>query len=185
MQKNILFLDFDGVIIDNTSKVSKKSLELLLLLIKKYDIKIVPISSYIRNGTKNQKNRVTEYLHNLGIEDIDDYIDPNLEGTFLDIKLSSRIIGIIDYLRKNPNINYIILDDEYFNEYHLLGLNYLKTNPNKGLQSKDLKKFQLKKNNHKYLDRVKYQYKDINKYSYLKYTNDLVKVLKKVYERKM
>lgn len=182
MKKNIIFLDFDGVINDNISKVNEQSLELLLLLIKQYNISVVPISSHIRNATTNQKNKVTEYLHKLGITDIDDFIDPNFEGTFLNIKLSSRVVGIVDYLIKNPNINYIILDDEYFNQYHLLGLNYLRTNSNKGLQTKDLKKFQLKHNNHRYLSKVKYKYRDINKQSYIKYSNDLVKVLKKVYE---
>ena len=58
----------------------------------------------------------------------------------MDKTISNRVCGIIDYLKNNQNINYVILDDEYQNEYKLFNLNYYKTNTYVGLKEKDLDK---------------------------------------------
>ena len=49
-----------------------------------------------------------------------DFINPNFEGNLGDIKLPSRLLGIVDYLKNNEITNYVVLDDEYHNDYKLI-----------------------------------------------------------------
>ena len=108
---------------------------------------------------------------------ITDFIDPNFEDDMCGIEIPSRVIGIVDYLKKFNNCNYVILDDEYHNDYKLLCLSYYKTNPNKGLKIKDISKINFKPvnlNNFKY---VNYYYRELG--DDVKIQNDLIIVLKK------
>ena len=96
------------------------------------------------------------------------------------IKLPSRLLGIIDYLRNNEIANYVILDDDYYNDYKLMCLNHYRPLPFKGLTYKDLAKIAFKPvnlNNFKYIN---YQYRQLGEYELV--TNKLIKVLKKKYE---
>lgn len=109
-----------------------------------------------------------------------DFINPNFEGNLGDIKLPSRLLGIVDYLKNNEITNYVVLDDGYHNDYKLINLNYFKTMPFKGLTFKDLPKIVLKPvnlNNFKYIN---YQYRQLRDYEVS--TNNLIKMLKKKYE---
>lgn len=78
--------------------------------------------------------------------------------------------------------NYLIIDDDYHNDYKLLSLNHFKTRMFKGLLEKDLPKIKFKPvnlNNFKY---VNYRYRQLGEYEF--FTNEVIKVLKKVYENK-
>ena len=114
--KNIIFLDIDGVLNDNSTPLSIESLESLKQLINYYNAQIVIISSRQQNGTANRRKRIKYQFEKLGIYNID-FIDPNFEGSMCDLKLPSRVLGIIDYLRNNEIANYVILDDDYHNAY--------------------------------------------------------------------
>lgn len=174
--KNIIFLDIDGVLNDNNSIFLLESVDVLKQLIYKYNAKIVMITSWQMNGTINRRNRIKYQFEGFGIYDIE-FIDPNYEGSLCNIKMPSRILGIIDYLKNNEVANYVILDDEYHNNYKLISLNHYKTNKFKGLTSKDLSKIELKKvnlNNFKYIN---YRYRQLGSYELA--TNNLIKVLKK------
>lgn len=188
MTDNIIFLDFDGVINRNSMnhEIIPECLEVLLILIKKYNLKVVPICGALSFGlgTTNTKKRLIKRLNNYGIFDIDGFIETNYEGTFLEKKLQNRTIGIIDYLKKRGNVNYIIIDDENKREYNMLGLNYINTKPFVGLTMKHLDKFRLKQNTCYGFDKVIYKYKDLSNYKFIVNSNNLVKVLKKVYEKR-
>ena len=178
--KNIIFLDIDGVLNNNISNISLESIEVLNQLIYEYKAKIIMITSRQRNGTKNRRKIIENVLENLGIYDID-FIDPNYEGRLCDIKLPSRLLGIVDYLKNNDEVNYVILDDEYNNDYKLLCLNHYDINKFKGLTYKDLSKIKFKSvnlNNFKY---IKYYYRQLGEYELA--TNSLIKVLKNKYEK--
>ena len=129
-------------------------------------------------GNKSRRKRITKMLEHYNIN-ITDFINPNFEGNMCGIEIPSRVIGIVDYLKKFNNYNYVILDDEYHNDYKLLCLNYYKTNPNKELKIKDISKINFKPvnlNNFKY---VNYYYRELGDAE--KIQNDLIIVLKKVY----
>lgn len=174
---NIIFLDIDGVLNDNNSSFSLDSLNVLKELIKNNNAKVVMITSYQMNGTECRRKRIKEVLEKQGIYNID-FIDPNFEGYLLDIELPSRLLGIIDYLKNNNISNYIILDDEYHNDYRLVCLNYYRTIPHKGLTNKDLSKITLKPVNLNNFKHITYKYRKQGEYELA--TNDLIKVLKKV-----
>ncbi|MBQ6687272.1 MAG: hypothetical protein IJN03_01975 [Bacilli bacterium] len=98
------------------------------------------------------------------------------EGNILDLKLPSRVLGIVDYLKNNDIANYVILDDDYFNDYKLTCLNHYRIS--EGLTYKDLPKIKNSIiNNFKY---ISYHYRKLGDYELV--TNNLVKVLKKKYE---
>lgn len=171
--KNIIFLDIDGVLNDNNSILSLESVDVLKQLIYKYNAKIVMITSWQMNGTIN---RIKYQFEEIGIYYIE-FIDPNYKGSLCNIKMPSRILGIIDYLKNNEVANYVILDDEYHNYYKLISLNHYRTNTFKGLTFKDLSKIELKQvnlNNFKYIN---YRYRQLASYELA--TNNLIKVLKK------
>lgn len=177
--KNIIFLDIDGVLNDNTTSLSIESLENLKQLINYYNAQIVIISSRQQNGTANRRKRIKYQFEKLGIYNID-FIDPNFEGNLFEFKIPSRLLGIIDYLKHNKESNYVILDDDYHNKYKLIGLNFYKTNPNKGLTKKDLPKIAIKPVNYNIFNYITYKYRNLGNYEVA--TNNLIKVLKKKYE---
>lgn len=182
--ENVIFLDIDGVLKNNTDKYSSEALTVLLKLINKYNAKIVIISSLFGNGTLGRRKKLIKIFNNFGIYDID-FIDPNYECFFLNVKISGRVIGIIDYLRKNRWINYIILDDEFERKYKYLGLNYFKTNKNKGLLEKDLSKIEFKKVSKKQFevfDSINYNYRELGDYE--RVTTNLLKTLKLISEKR-
>lgn len=176
---NLIFLDIDGVINNNCCNILLESVEFLKHLIQLYDAKIVIISSLQGNGTEEKRSKIRILFEEFGIYNID-FIDPNFIGSFFDIPLPSRVLGIVDYLKNNEVTNYIILDDEYHNDYRLLCLNHYKTMPFQGLTYKDLPKITFKQvnlNNFKY---ISYQYRRLGEYELV--TNYLVKVLKRQYD---
>ena len=178
---NILFLDVDGVINDNVSEYSTESICVLKEIIKKHNAKIVMITSNQGNGTTEKRNKVKRKLENLGLE-IADFIDPNFEGKILDKKLPSRILGIVHYLKEHDVDKYVILDDDFHNYYRLLCLNHYRTKAFEGLSLKDLPKVKLKPVNLSNISCVEYRYRQLGKYEQV--TNDLIKIMKKVYKKK-
>jgi len=176
---NIIFLDIDGVLNDNSSSFSLESVNVLKYLIKIYNTKVVMITSWQMNGTENKRKNIKYKFEKLGIYDID-FIDPNFEGCLGNIILPSRLLGIVDYLRKYPEYNYVIFDDDYHNDYKLLCLNYYKTNAYKGLNYGDLKKIEFRPVNLNNFKCINYYYRQLGEYELI--TNKLIKVLKKKYE---
>lgn len=177
--ENIIFLDIDGVLNDNNSKFLLESIEVLKLLIQKYNAKVVMITSLQNNGTKQKREQLKQQFEEFSIYNID-FIDPNFEGNLCDIELPSRLLGIVNYLQNKGKCNYVILDDEYYNYYKLICLNHYRTMQYKGLTYRDLSKIELKPvnlNNFKY---IKYEYRKLGEYELV--TNNLIKVLKKKYE---
>ena len=179
--KNVIFLDIDGVLNDNISDFVDECIDSVKKLKEDNCASIVMITSLQGNGTKVRRNKVSRMLEEVGIK-VDDYIDPNFEGGLGDISMSSRVLGIIDYLKKHSDVNYIILDDEFHNEYRTSCLNYYKTGTWKGFQKKDIDKISFKGVNLKTLDYFSYHYRELGAYE--KATNDVIKTLKKVIEKK-
>lgn len=183
--ENIIFLDIDGVLNNIKVRFNEESVNVVKELIRRYNARVVMITSWQMNGTECRKKWIQQQLEKLGIYDID-FIDPNFEGNlcFKDrlshIKIGSRLLGIVNYLQNNDECNYVILDDDYHNDYKLICLNHYRTLPFKGLTYKDLDKITFKPvnlNNFKY---IKYQYRQLGEYELI--TNNLIKVLKKKYE---
>lgn len=179
---NIIFLDIDGVINDNDVRFKEESVDVVKELIKRYSARVVLITSLQRNGTENRRKVFRYRFEKLGIYDID-FIDPNFRGGLF-IERSSffmgippRLLGIIDYLKNNRVSNYVILDDDYHNDYKFVCLNYYRPNPFQGLTYKDLSKIELKSVNLNNFRYVNYSYKQLGEYELV--TNNLIKVLKK------
>lgn len=137
--ENIIFLDIDGVLNKNNTNFSLESVEVLNKLIITYKAKVVMITSWQMNGTENRRKWIRHQLEELNIYDID-FIDPNFEGSLCNIKLPSRLLGIVDYLKNKKECNYVILDDDYHNNYKLICLNHYRVHPFKGITYKDLSK---------------------------------------------
>lgn len=183
--ENVLFLDIDGVLNNIKVRFNEESVNVVKELIQRYNAKVVMITSWQTNGTEARRKWIKHQFEKLGIYDID-FIDPNFEGNlcFKDslshIKIDSRLLGIINYLQNKDECNYVILDDDYHNDYKMLCLNHYRTMPLKGLTYKDLPKITFKLvnlNNFKY---IKYQHRQLGQYELV--TNKLIKVLKKKYE---
>lgn len=177
---NIIFLDFDGVINNSFDKINLSCIRALHTLINLYDAKIVVISSILGSATINKKRYITKYLNKLGFFNID-FIDPNFEGDYLGKEVPARLLGIIDYLKNNPECSYVILDDEYERNYKRLGLNHYKTKMFQGLQKRDIPKIVFKKSNDKIYSHIKYYYRTL--YGYEAATNNLVKTLKLIKDK--
>ena len=178
--ENIIFLDIDGVLNDIKVRFKEESVNVVKELIQIYNAKVVMITSLQRNGTENRRKTLKCQLEKLGIYNIN-FIEPNFEGSFSDIELPSHLLGIVDYLKNNETANYVILDDDYHNDYKLIYLNHYRTLPLKGLTYKDLDKITFKPvnlNNFKYIN---YQYRQLGEYELV--TNKLIKILKKKYEK--
>lgn len=174
----IIFLDIDGVLNDNTvNGYLERCVNCLKSLVDRNGSKVVIISSLQGSGTIEKRRRLSNKLSSVGIN-VSDYIDPNFNGDLDGVTLSNRVIGIIDYLKKYQESSYVIIDDEFHEEYNLLGLNSYKTDMWTGLTKREVDKIKLKKVDKSILDKVSYKYRDLG--SYEKATNDLVKVLKKV-----
>lgn len=175
--ENIIFLDIDGVLNDNNSSFSLESLEVLKKLINTWNAKIVMITSWLQNGTQNKKNKLRNHFEKIGIYDID-FIDPNFVGSLCGIQLPPRLLGIVDYLKNKEECNYVILDDDYHNDYKLICLNHYKPSPLKGLKYKNLSKITFKKVNLNNFEYINYKYRNLGKYEQV--TNNLIKVLKMI-----
>ena len=174
----IIFLDIDGVLNDNTvNGYLERCVYYLKNLVDRNGGKVVIISSLQGSGTIEKRRRLSNKLGSVGIN-VSDYIDPNFKGDLNGVTLSNRVIGIIDYLKKYQESSYVIIDDEFHEEYNLLGLNNYKTDMWSGLTKSDVDKIKFKKLNKSILAQVSYKYRELG--SYEKATNDLVKVLKKV-----
>lgn len=175
--KNIVFLDVDGVLNDNNSNFLLENVNVLKQLVNTYNAKVVMISSQQMNGTQNIRNKIINELNKFGICNID-FIDPNFEGYLDNIPLPARLLGIIDYLKNNDIAKYVILDDDYHNDYKMVCLNHYKTSSLQGLTYNDLPKITFKPvnlNNFKY---ISYKYRKLGEYEMA--TNKLIKVLKKI-----
>lgn len=173
----IIFLDIDGVLNDIRVKFKEESVNVVKKLIKIYNAKVVMITSWQLNGTINRRKYIANRLEEQGIYDVD-FIEPNFEGSFLNIDVPDRVLGIIDYLKNNDVSSYVILDDEYHNDYKLLCLNHYRPLPSKGLTYKDLSKISFKKVNLNNFEYINYKYRKLGAYEQV--TNDLIKVLKKI-----
>lgn len=97
--KNIIFLNIDGVLNDNCSEFLSESVEVLKLFVQIYNAKVVMISSRQMNGIETRRKYLKYQFEKLSIYNID-FIDPNFRGSLGDIKLPSRLLGIVDYLKK-------------------------------------------------------------------------------------
>lgn len=176
--KNIIFLDIDGVINDGFSDFSLESISVLKRIVDENNAKIIIISSKQRNGTTSIRNKLINLMKQYNIE-VNDFIDPNFIGNLSGIEISSRILGIVDYLKNNSEANYVILDDEYQNDYKLLCLNYYKVN--NGLKNKDYDKIKFKKVNPNNFRNINYHYRKLGEYEQA--TNNLIYVLKRIKDR--
>ena len=179
--KKLTYIDIDGVLNDNTSDFVDECVESVKKLKEDNDASIVMITSLQGNGTKVKRDKVSKMLLEVGIN-VDDYIDPNFEGSLCDMSISSRVLGIIDYLKNHNDISYVILDDEFHNDYKMSCLNYYKTHTWKGFQRKEIDRVTFKKVNPKTLSNFDYHYRELGAYE--KATNDVIKTLKKVLEKK-
>ena len=181
---NIIFLDLDGVIQYSINELYPESIKLLKDIINEYDAKIVLITSNVRLPGKRQYNGIVRYLELIGITNVIGKINYYLEGDFLGLRVSARTWGIIDVLARNKDINYVIIDDEYHNQYKRLGLNYIRTNTYIGLTKKDIVEPIFKKNNIRE-ELLNYHEQSFEDKPYLRNTNNLIKVLRKVYEKRI
>ena len=173
----IIFLDIDGVLNDIRVKFKEESVNVVKELIKIYNAKVVMITSWQLNGTINRRKYIANRLEEQGIYDVD-FIEPNFEGSFLNIDVPDRVLGIIDYLKNNDVSSYVILDDDYHNDYKLLCLNHYRPFPLKGLTYKDLSKISFKKVNLNNFEYINYKYRKLGAYEQV--TNGLIKTLKKI-----
>lgn len=177
----VIFLDFDGVINDNVKPVTKEAMSAFLFLLHLYPSKVVVTTSNLQNGTIEKQKYLSTFLNKFGIYDID-FINPNFrDGVFFDKKLSFRALGIIDYFSNHEVGEYLILDDDYYNEYKRLGLNYYKTMACKGLRWNDLKKITFSSNIPK-ID-IKYHLRPMGMMEVAHY--QLIKTLKNGIEKSM
>ena len=103
-----------------------------------------------------------------------------ITNNLVDIKIPNRLLGIVDYLKNNPESSYVIFDDDYHNDYKLICLNHYRTILFRGLTYKDLTKIVLKPVNLHNFKYITYQYRQLRKYELV--TNKLIKLLKKKYE---
>ena len=161
--ENIIFLDIDGVLNDAKVKFSEESINVVKELIKLNNAKVVMITSWQQNGNINRRKYISNILEEEGIYDVD-LIDPNFTGEFCNIDVPGRVLGIIDYLKNHDVSSYVILDDEYHNDYKLLCLNNYRVLAFKGLTYKDLPKISLKKVNLNNFEYVNYKYRILGEY---------------------
>ena len=171
-------LDIDGVINNGFSDFSLESISVLKRIIDDNKAKIIIISSKQKNGTATIRNKLINLMKKYNIE-VNDFIDLNYIGNICGIEIPSRVLGIVDYLKNNDEASYIVLDDEYQNDYKLLCLNHYKVN--NGLKNKDYNKIKLKKVNLNNFKHINYKYRKLGAYEQA--TNNLIYVLKKIKDR--
>jgi len=174
--EKVIFLDFDGVINNNKEDVTIKAIEALKRLIMVNNARVVIISSRIRNGLEESRIKAQELLNSYGIFNID-FLDFNFEGVFLDKDLDKKTLGIIDYLKANEVLEYVILDDENARNYKYTGLNYFKTAMWVGLTNEDLTKIKFKAPLVKTLNLVRYHRISTERENK---ERDLIRVLKRI-----
>jgi len=183
VMEKIIFLDIDGVLNDNTvTGYLDRCVNSLKRIVDETNGKIVIISSLQGSGTINKRNRVINSLQEVGIF-VDNFIDPNFIGKLEGLALSSRIIGIVDYLEKHRQVEYVILDDEYQTEYKLLSLNNYEIDMWTGLREEDVNKIIFIRPDFNILDKVNYKYRELG--SYEQATNNLIRTLKKVIDKRV
>ena len=161
MNRFVIFLDVDGVLngleqFEIGINFNKESLDVLKKLIKMYNAEIILITSLQGTGELETRNKLIKIFKDNNIH-ITDFINPNFDGLLLEKNISFRTSGIIDYLKNNKDINYVILDDEFQNEYKLFNLNYYKTKTLIGLKEKDLDKIAFSNIISKRINYLKYQ----------------------------
>lgn len=162
----IIFLDIDGVLnsqkyfIDNCWKINEfykntyqdtveslkmrkmldidlEKLRLLKQIIDCCKAKVVVISSWKKLKVYSL---IKEELIKIGIPIIGETIDNN----------DNRGFGIKEYLRENPNTDYIILDDDIFPDYdegllsHLIKTNFYENGLDEEAKNKAIKKLRMK-----------------------------------------
>ena len=71
------------------------------------------------NGIEARRKALKHQIEELCIYNID-FINLNFEENLGDLKLPSRLLGIVDYLKNNEITNYVVLGDEYHNDYKLI-----------------------------------------------------------------
>lgn len=138
MKEKILFLDIDGVLngeeqFETPICFSKEAVETLKQLIKEHQAKIVITSSW-QGHDGSSREKLKKIFEKEGLE-IFDFINPS--ENYLNTDFSPRSCGILDYLQEHP-CSYLILDDEYQQEYEFLHLNYYHTPTLVGLKRQDL-----------------------------------------------
>lgn len=177
--EKIIFLDIDGVLNDNYGEQEflTSCVDVTKKVIEDNDAKVVVISSLQGAGTEAKRKRLTDKLNNIGIK-VYDFIDPNFEGGINGIFLPSRLIGIVDYLKKNINCSYVILDDDYHDDYNFLGLNCYKCDRWKGLQFNTLNHICFENVDSVVFKEINYSYRQLGDYE--RATNNLIKVLKRI-----
>jgi len=163
MTENVLFIDMDGVINNNLEKVTKEAIMTLRYIINKYKCRVVLITSNIGRGTEVKKEMLKEYFYGLRIYNID-FIDTNFLGIHNNINLKFSTLGIIDYLKKHPNINYLIIDDENEEQYQMFDFNYLKTGMYDGLKFEQREDVKFESVNLENISDVSYQHRDLGKW---------------------
>lgn len=120
--------------------------------------KVVVTSSWFMFSPKRIE-RISEFLAKLKITNID-WIRVDLKATYNGKDFSYRTLGIIDYLYQHPNSCYLILDDEFEEEYDLLNLHHLITNPNTGLVKENLANITFQQPDLMSFSKIKYQQKN-------------------------
>ena len=138
MKEKILFLDIDGVLngeeqFEIDICFSKEAINVIKEVIKVHQAKIVITSSW-QGHDGSSRGKVKKLLENEGLE-IFDFINPS--KFYTNTSISPRTCGILDYLHKRP-YDYLIVDDEYQQEYESLHLNYYHTPTLVGLKKQDL-----------------------------------------------
>ena len=150
--KNVVFLDVDGVLNCVTTKqmtpsgfigIMPSRVKLLKQIVEENDADIVLVSSWKSVWSKNPD--IMELMRSTDGH----YLNEQLAA--FDLKILNKTNdndydrghGIVEYLKKHPYKNIVILDDEIFSDYYPLGLlNYLiKTGygPNGGLKPKHVR----------------------------------------------
>lgn len=76
-----------------------------------------------------------------------EFIDPNMiPDEPLDSFYLDRPLGILDYLKKYPNIYYVVLDDEFHEAYNYFNIHYYSPNDKIEMQMEDVDQIYLIKN---------------------------------------
>lgn len=68
-------------------------------MVQTYNAKVVIISSWKMNGIEARRKALKHQIEELCIYNID-FINLNFEENLGDLKLPSRLLGIVDYLKK-------------------------------------------------------------------------------------
>ena len=147
MNKNIIFLDVDGVLNNdftiefcgNCCGIEDNKVELLSKLVKATNAKIVLISTWKETWEKKEKEN-QDMMANYLDEKLAKYDLIAMDKTKDDYYHRGQ--GVLNYVNKHNVKNYVIIDDEKFEDYDIDGiLNHLvQTSPRYGLVEEDVQK---------------------------------------------